>query len=80
MNMTTIKQMPAGELFKRARKATQGIDQDGHPVTTTEPMAAVWVRGEYDRREKAFWCYQWDNYNCGRYIKGSTQAFVGFTF
>ena len=40
----------------------------------------VWIVDEYDRSEKAYWCYKFSDVNHGRFFKGDKQVFVGFTF
>lgn len=40
----------------------------------------VYTLDEYDKREKKYWCGAWDNIVYGRYLKGDTLVFVGFTF
>ena len=40
----------------------------------------VWVLEGYDRYEKAYWVCKYNDYNHGKYIKGSKQVYVGFTF
>ena len=40
----------------------------------------VWVRDFYDRSERKFWCYRFDDVNAGRYFRGDRAVFVEFTF
>jgi hypothetical protein len=40
----------------------------------------VYIRGEYDRSEKKYDCYAFDDMNYSRMIDGKKQVFAGFTF
>ena len=40
----------------------------------------VYVRDEYDRSEKKYCCYAWDDVNYSRMIDGKKQVFAGFIF
>lgn len=40
----------------------------------------VWVKGEYDRSERAYWCYRWSDVNDGCYMKGSRMISTEFVF
>lgn len=40
----------------------------------------VWIRGEYDRSEKKYECYRFDDVNTTCYIKGDKEVYVDFTF
>ena len=40
----------------------------------------VWVIEDYDRSEKAYWCYKFSDVNHGKFFKGEKLVFVGFTF
>lgn len=42
--------------------------------------SVVWIVDEYDRSEKAYWCYKFSDVNHGRFFKGEKLVFVGFTF
>lgn len=61
-----LKDVRKGEFFKRLIKG--------------QPAQEVYVKGEYDRAEGAYWCYKYYDVNDGRYIKASTIVNVGFTF
>ena len=50
------------------------------PVDEEAKESVVWVVDEYDRSEKAYWCYKFSDVNHGRFFKGNKQVFVGFTF
>jgi hypothetical protein len=80
MILTTLRQAKPGELFRRSRISAAGIGQDGQPVWTAEPMQAVWVKGQYDRAEGAFWCYKFEDVNNGRYVKSDANVFIDFEY
>lgn len=47
----------------------------------TEPRESqVWIRGEYDKSEKAYECYRFDDVNTYCLMKGTKEVFVDFTF
>lgn len=39
-------------------------------------QSQVWVRDEYDRKEKKYWCFKWENINEGRYFKGDKEVYI----
>lgn len=61
---TAIADVKKGDFFKLSNK----------------PNAKVYVRDEYDRSEKAYWCYDFYDVNDGRYIKKNKTVYTGFTF
>lgn len=63
----TIKELNKGELFT--------LKEIEFPTDRQ-----VYVRGEYDRTERAYWCHKWDDVNGGRYFKGTRKAYTDFTF
>lgn len=40
----------------------------------------VYIKGDYDRGSKTFSCSKFSDTNSERFIKGSKQVFIGFTF
>ena len=40
----------------------------------------VYVRDEYDRAEKKYWIYPFDDVNAGRFLKGSRAVLIDFEF
>ena len=44
------------------------------------PNAPVWVRGEYERNEKKYSCYKYDDVNHEAFYKGDKLVFVDFEF
>ena len=51
----------------------------GEYIRFTE-TGSVWVRGEYDRTERKYWCHRFDDVNYGRYVTGTKPVFIDFTF
>lgn len=63
----TIKALKKGEYF-----TIKAID---------EPKESqVYVRGEYDRTEKKYWCEKFSDISSGRWFKGDKEVFTDFTF
>lgn len=40
----------------------------------------VWIRGEYDKSEKAYECTRFDDVCSSCYMKGDKEVFVDFVF
>ena len=40
----------------------------------------VFVKENYDRSEKKFWCMRWDDISDGRYLSGDKDVYVDFIF
>lgn len=59
-----IKDLKKGEFFK----------------LSTSDSSPVWVKGDYDRGEKTYSCYRFDDVNHETFLKASRQVFTGFTF
>lgn len=65
--MAKIKDLKKGEYF-----TLKQID---------EPKESqVYVRGEYDKSERKYECYKWDDVNNTRFYKGDKEVYTGFTF
>lgn len=47
---------------------------------SNKPNAKVYVRDEYDKSEKAYWCYEYEDVNNGRYMKKNKTVYTGFTY
>ena len=63
----TIKELKKGELF------------------TLKPLdnpkeSQVYVRWDYDRTEKKYTCYKWNDINAFRSLKGTTVVYQDFIF
>lgn len=61
---TTIDKVKRGDFFK----------------LSTKPNGKVYVKDEYDRSEKAYWCYEYEDVNSGRYFKKGKIVYTGFTY
>ena len=67
MKKTTLKQIKNGEWFTLK------------PIE--EPKdSQVYIKEDYERSEKKYWCSKWSDICAGRYLKGSTVVYVDFTF
>lgn len=78
--------------YKTESKFDKYEDDEHHPTAiadvkkgdffklSNKPNAKVYVRDEYDRSEKAYWCYDFYDVNDGRYIKKNKTVYTGFTF
>ena len=40
----------------------------------------VWIRGDYDRTEKKYEAYRFDDVNTWCYLKGDKEVYTEFTF
>ena len=67
MKETTIKQLKPGDFFtlKPIEEPTEN---------------RVYVRDEYDRTEKRYYCYKFSDVNSGRYMPGNKTVYTDFTF
>lgn len=65
--MAKIRELQQGEMFTL------------HPIE--EPRESqVWIRKEYDRSEKKYWCQRWSDISDGRYMSGNKEVFTDFYF
>ena len=46
----------------------------------TETAKATYVRDEYNREDKKFECYKYEDVNAFRSLKGSKKVFIDFEF
>ena len=60
MEKVKIRDLKEGQLFKLK-------DSDSSPT---------WIRGEYDRSQKKYRTYKWDDVNHERFLKGDAQVFI----
>ena len=60
----SVKDLKKGDFFRR----------NGHPD------GPVWIRDEYDRVERKYLVYRFDDINHWSYMKGSTKVLTGFTW
>jgi hypothetical protein len=64
-----IKDLKRGEFF--TRKSLNG--QEAKP-------SQVYIKGDYDRRTKKYWCQKWDDISRGMEIAGDTEVYQDFIF
>lgn len=57
--MKQLRQIKEGEFFRLSKSES----------------APVWVRGYYERSEKSFECYKYDNVNHETFFKGSRSVY-----
>lgn len=62
--MKTISQLKQSEFFRIKNTAT----------------APVWVRGEYNRSERRYSCYKFDDVNHEKLIPGKLEVYTDFEF
>ena len=65
--MTAVKDLKKGDFFTKKQIEYPNDRQ-------------VWVRGDYDRTEKRYECYRFDDINDVRYISGGKEVYTDFTF
>ena len=70
--MTELKNLKHGDFFL--------LRNPGDAEIVFPRPASVWVRGDYDRSERAYWCFKFEDVNSGRYIKGNRQVFTNICF
>ena len=46
----------------------------------TPNNSPVWIKDYYDRTEKGYWCYKFDDINHGRFFKSDRIVFTDFIF
>jgi len=61
---TPIEKVKKGDFFKLSDK----------------PNGKVYVKDDYDKSERAYWCYEYYDVNSGRYFKKGKTVYTGFTF
>ena len=51
------------------------------PLNNQEALASqVYIKGEYDRISKKYWCQKWDDISKGMELKGDTEVYQDFIF
>lgn len=51
------------------------------PLNNKEALASqVYIKGDYDRSTKKYWCQKWDDISKGIELKGDTEVYQDFTF
>jgi len=46
----------------------------------TPKESQVYIRKEYDRSERKYWCQKWSDISDGKYLKGDRVVFTDFEF
>lgn len=64
-----LKELKRGEYF--TRKAMH--EQEAKP-------SQVYIKEDYDRGTKKYWCQKWDDISSGIELKGDTEVYQDFTF
>ena len=64
-----LKEVKRGDFF--VRKPLH--EQEAKP-------SQVYIREEYDRSEKKYWCQKWNDISRGMWLKGDTEVYQDFTF
>jgi len=54
--------------------------KQGEPVKLLKGSRAVYVRGAYDRSLRKYSLTRWDDINSERFVSGTVEVSVGFTF
>jgi hypothetical protein len=64
-----LKELKHGDFF--TRKAMNC--QEAKP-------SQVYIKEDYDRSTKKYWCQKWDDISRGMELKGDTEVYQDFTF
>ena len=64
-----LKELKRGEYF--TRKAM--YEQEAKP-------SQVYIKEDYDRNTKKYWCQRWDDISKGIELKGDTEVYQDFIF
>jgi hypothetical protein len=64
-----LKELKHGDFF--TRKAMNGREAKS---------SQVYIKGDYDRSTKKYWCQKWDDISKGMELKGDTEVYQDFTF
>ena len=52
----------------------------GELVIKNPTSRKVYIKGDYDREEKAFWLDDYTDISSGIFLKGSTEVYAGFEY
>ena len=64
-----LKELKRGDYFTR------------QPMHEQEAKASqVYIKEDYDRSTKKYWCQKWDDISRGIELKGDTEVYQDFTF
>lgn len=64
-----LKELKHGDFF--TRKAMNGQEAKA---------SQVYIKGDYDRSTKKYWCQKWNDISRGMELKGDTEVYQDFTF
>ena len=64
-----LKDLKRGEYFTRKPMHEQAA----------KPLQ-VYIKEDYDRSTKKYWCQKWDDISKGMGLKGDTEVYTDFTF
>lgn len=64
-----LKDLKHGEFF--TRKSMNGKEAKA---------SQVYIKEDYDRSTKKYWCQKWDDISRGIDLKGDTEVYQDFTF
>lgn len=70
------------ETFNQEHKETKikNINQGTYFRLKPSDTAPVWVRGEYNRLAGKYSCWEFDDTNHEKLMKGSQTVYINFTF
>lgn len=64
-----LKELKRGEYFTRKPM----YEQEAKP-------SQVYIKEDYDRSTKKYWCQKWDDISRGMELKGDTEVYMDFIF
>ena len=64
-----LKELKRGEYFTRKSMHEQEAKS-----------SQVYIKEDYDRSTKKYWCQKWDDISRGMELKGDTEVYTDFTF
>lgn len=70
------------QIYGNIRKKTKikNINQGTYFKLKPTTTAPVWVRGEYERSLGKYSCFKFDDTNHEKFMKGSQDVYINFTF
>lgn len=64
-----LKDLKHGEFFTRKPL----LEREARP-------SQIYIKQDYDRSTKKYWCQRWDDISRGIELKGDTEVYQDFTF
>ena len=84
IELTYIKKLKQGELFLTVTRVRSGIDRlSVHPIGNDhfcKVGKTVWVRGPYDRSEKGYMCYKYEDISAGKVFRSYDLCTMSFIY